>query len=76
MAKNYTFSNHLLFYRTQKPCIVDALRRGMTPKKVHEVEEFSKCIHDNVGDGTSCLLVDVGSGLGYVGQVTVDSRTE
>jgi len=41
----------------------------MTPKKVHEVEMFSQCVNETVGD-LSRQIVDVGSGLGYVSQAS------
>ncbi|CAG2247834.1 unnamed protein product [Mytilus edulis] len=44
------------------------IRRGMNPKKQHEVSKMAALVHDLVKDTGSDVIVDVGSGLGYLGQ--------
>ncbi|XP_033725202.1 protein RRNAD1-like [Pecten maximus] len=45
------------------------MRRGMTPKKQHEVSLMSSVVHD-VAQRADCeVILDIGSGLGYLGQL-------
>ncbi|XP_063436455.1 probable methyltransferase-like protein 25 [Mytilus trossulus] len=44
------------------------IKRGMNPKKQHEVSKMAALVHDLVKDTGSDVIVDVGSGLGYLGQ--------
>ncbi|BFZ09718.1 hypothetical protein BsWGS_12755 [Bradybaena similaris] len=52
------------------PTVVDAsMARGMIPKKLHEVSWMASLINDIVCKTDSNLVVDVGSGLGYLDHV-------
>lgn len=43
------------------------IKRGMNPKKQHEVSKMAALVHDLVKDTGSDVIVDVGSGLvGYL----------
>lgn len=44
------------------------LKKGMNTKKQHEVKQMSTLVHDLAGKTGSDVIVDVGSGLGYLGQ--------
>ncbi|CAG2228755.1 unnamed protein product [Mytilus edulis] len=44
------------------------IKRGMNPKKQHEVSKMAALVHDLVKVTGSDVIVDVGSGLGYLGQ--------
>ncbi|XP_078579621.1 methyltransferase-like protein 25B [Branchiostoma floridae x Branchiostoma japonicum] len=45
------------------------LARGMTPKKKHEVSYLASVVRDTCGKTSCNSVIDVGSGLGYLGQV-------
>ncbi|XP_025084221.1 uncharacterized protein LOC112558162 isoform X3 [Pomacea canaliculata] len=45
------------------------LSRGMASKKVHEVEWMASLVHRVTSESGCDTVVDVGSGLGYLGQV-------
>ncbi|KAL8563892.1 hypothetical protein ACOMHN_049548 [Nucella lapillus] len=49
--------------------IGSGLRKGMSPKKLHEVERMASLVHQVAAELGCNLVVDVGSGLGYLGQV-------
>ena len=52
--------------------VVDKMCRKMSPKKLHEVINFSSFIHkkfDLMLKNTSNYLIDIGSGLGYLDQL-------
>lgn len=53
-----------------QPCSLDPqIKRGMNPKKQHEVSHMSALIND-ISVRTGCdVVIDVGSGLGYLGHV-------
>lgn len=53
-----------------KCCSLDPqIKRGMNPKKQHEVSHMSALIND-ISVRTGCdVVIDVGSGLGYLGHV-------
>ena len=49
----------------------ELIKRGMSPKKVHEVSNYACFIHqhfDSVLNKNSNFLLDIGSGLGYLDQ--------
>ncbi|XP_060081198.1 probable methyltransferase-like protein 25 isoform X2 [Ylistrum balloti] len=43
--------------------------RGMTPKKQHEVSLMSAVVHDVARQANCDVILDIGSGLGYLGQI-------
>ncbi|XP_076438925.1 uncharacterized protein LOC143277871 [Babylonia areolata] len=45
------------------------LRKGMSAKKLHEVERMASLVHQVAVESGCNVVVDVGSGLGYLGQV-------
>ncbi|CAH1252241.1 RRNAD1 [Branchiostoma lanceolatum] len=45
------------------------LARGMTPKKKHEVSYLASVIRDACRKTSCSTVIDIGSGLGYLGQV-------
>ncbi|KAI8503303.1 hypothetical protein Bbelb_191240 [Branchiostoma belcheri] len=45
------------------------LARGMTPKKEHEVSYLASVIRDSCIRTSCSSVIDIGSGLGYLGQV-------
>ncbi|CAG5130237.1 unnamed protein product [Candidula unifasciata] len=67
-------ASHLSVDRTQTqaiaPAAVDAnMARGMIPKKFHEVSWMASLVNDIVCKTDCNLVVDVGSGLGYLDHV-------
>ncbi|KAK3599773.1 hypothetical protein CHS0354_037259 [Potamilus streckersoni] len=53
-------------------CINSKIKRGMTPKKLHEVCHMTSLVDHVTRESGSEVVVDVGSGLGYLGQVLHD----
>ncbi|XP_062597462.1 probable methyltransferase-like protein 25 [Saccostrea cucullata] len=53
-----------------QPCtLTSELKRGMNPKKQHEVRHMAALVSD-IATKTGCdVVIDVGSGLGYLGHV-------
>ncbi|XP_021342817.1 methyltransferase-like protein 25 isoform X2 [Mizuhopecten yessoensis] len=45
------------------------MQRGMTPKKQHEVTLMSSVVHDVARRADCDVILDIGSGLGYLGQI-------
>ncbi|XP_066270916.1 methyltransferase-like protein 25B [Branchiostoma lanceolatum] len=45
------------------------LARGMTPKKKHEVSYLASVVRDTCRKTSCSTVIDIGSGLGYLGQV-------
>ncbi|KAL3884429.1 hypothetical protein ACJMK2_024568 [Sinanodonta woodiana] len=53
-------------------CINGQIKRGMTPKKLHEVCHMTSLVDHVTRESGAEVIVDVGSGLGYLGQVLHD----
>ncbi|KAK7466607.1 hypothetical protein BaRGS_00033406 [Batillaria attramentaria] len=45
------------------------LAKGMSPKKLHEVQWMASLVHQVAAQADCDVVVDIGSGLGYLGQV-------
>ncbi|XP_064596483.1 methyltransferase-like protein 25B isoform X2 [Liolophura sinensis] len=48
------------------PC---ELKKGMNPKKQHEVSLMAAVLHQLMEEASVSVVVDIGAGLGYLGQV-------
>ncbi|XP_067653794.1 probable methyltransferase-like protein 25 isoform X2 [Haliotis asinina] len=53
----------------EKKAIDPNMKRGMSPKKLHEVTNMSAVVKETAAKAGCDVIVDVGSGLGYLGQV-------
>ncbi|XP_071098304.1 methyltransferase-like protein 25B [Haliotis cracherodii] len=52
-----------------KKAVDPNLKRGMSPKKLHEVTNMSAVVMETSSKAGCDVIVDIGSGLGYLGQV-------
>ncbi|CAH1788871.1 unnamed protein product [Owenia fusiformis] len=52
------------------PAVVsNTMKKGMNPKKIHEVSNMAAVIHEMCREHGVKVVIDIGSGLGYLGQV-------
>ncbi|CAC5359329.1 unnamed protein product [Mytilus coruscus] len=69
LQKAISFSSSRNCKSLEKSVEIDPnIKRGMNPKKQHEVSKMAALVHDLIKDSGSDIIVDVGSGLGYLGQ--------